>query len=439
MITCTFVADPPRVVLDVTGMPDGTATVEVVRIADNGSQAPVRGASDVPVQDTAAWTVIDWEPPVGRSPVWRASYRNSAGGLLATEVGQVGDLADVVGDVVTDEVGVKTGTEGVPAPDGDNRIANGGAEDGMTGWSGGEWYSAATDHHTGTHFFTGAPDGGAMSQTVAVSAGRHTLSAWVGHPSTVTAQVTVTPNVGSPVTVPLAASSDWGVWTQTTAEVTIPDGATSAVVSVSSSGDWCRIDDLSLRTVAAAVAGIPAPDDPDTAWISNPYDPSAAMLVTLMAGSDDDTSHDMDVSLSLPGRRTHLPSAVVGVRGLGGKRTLVVRCWTPGEAQQLEDLLASTTTLLVRSAVIRHRTGCLYVVIGEAVEHREWEFLDGQQETTWTLSSDEVDPGALGILVPPWTYQKSAAYVAAQTSTATPTYTDRAAVFPLHIDATRGV
>lgn len=276
MITCTFVADPPRVTLDVTSMPAGTARVEVVRIDSNGSQAPVRGASDVPVQDTAAWTATDWDVPVGRAPVWRATYRNVAGGLLDSDTGS------------------------------------------------------------------------------------------------------------------------------------LPDGT------------------------------IPSPDC-DLAWISNPYDPSTAMLVTLMAGSDDDTSHDMDVSMSLPGRRTHLPSAVVGVRGLGGKRTLVVRCWTQDEAQRLEDLLATTTTLLIRSPVIRHRTGCLYVVIGEAVEHREWEFIDGQQETTWTLQADEVDPGHLGILVPPWTYQKSAAYVAAQTSTATPTYGDRAAVFPLHIDATRGV
>lgn len=296
MIECSYLADPPRVVLDVTGMPAGTATVEVVRIADNGLQAPVRGAGQVSVQDTAAWTVIDWEPPVGRSPVWRASFRNSAGGLLATEVGQVGDLADVVGDVVTDAVGVKTDA-----------------------------------------------------------------------------------------------------------------------------------------------AGIPAPDDPDTAWISNPYDPLSAMLVTLMAGSDDDTSHDMDVSLSLPGLRTHLPSAVVGVRGLGGKRTLVVRCWTPDEAQKLEDLLASTTTLLVRSAVIRHRTGCLYMVANEVVEHREWEFLDGQQETTWTLSADEVDPGKIGILVPPWTWAKSRAYVAAQVGKTEATWADRQTVFPLWIDATRGV
>lgn len=277
MITCTYLPDPPRVVLDVTSMPAGTATVDVVRIADNGSQAPVRGAGQVSVQDTAAWTVIDWEPPVGRSPVWRASFRNSAGGLLATESGAL-----------------------------------------------------------------------------------------------------------------------------------------------------------------ANVAGTPAPDC-DLAWISNPYDPASAMLVTLMAGSDDDTTHGMDVSLSLPWRRTHLPSAVVGVRGLGGKRTLVVRCWTPGEAQKLEDLLASTTTLLVRSGQIRHRTGCLYAVIGDAVEHREWDFIDGQQETTWTLSADEVDPGRLGILVPPWTYQKSAAYVASQQGKATPTYADRLAVFPLHIDATRGV
>ena len=275
MITCTFVADPPRVTLDVTSMPAGTARVEVVRIDSNGAESPVRGAADVPVQDTAAWTATDWDVPVGRAPVWRAIYRNSAGGLLGTESGGL-------------------------------------------------------------------------------------------------------------------------------------------------------------------AAAVPAPDC-DLAWISNPYDPGTAMLVTLMAGSDDETTHGMEAFLSLPGRRTHLPSAVVGVRGLGGSRTLVVRCWTLEEAQQLEDLLATTTTLLVRSPAIRHRTGCLYVVAGEVREKREWEFLDGQQETTWTLSADEVDPGHLGILVPPWTYQKSAAYVAAQQATASPTYTDRAAVFPLHIDATRGV
>lgn len=276
MITCNYVPDPPRVTLDVTSMPAGTARVEVVRIDSNGSQAPVRGASDVPVQDAAAWTATDWDVPVGRAPVWRATYRNAAGGLLDSDTGS------------------------------------------------------------------------------------------------------------------------------------LPDGK------------------------------IPSPDC-DLAWISNPYDPTSAMLVTLMAGSDDDTSHDMDVSLSLPGRRTHLSSAVVGVRGLGGKRTLVVRCWTQDEAQRLEDLLATTTTLLVRSPVIRHRTGCLYVVIGEAREMSHHNRPATPEATTWTLSADEVDPGHLGILVPPWTYQKSAAYVAAQTGHNPPTYADRAAVFPLHIDATRGV
>lgn len=275
MITCNYVPDPPRVTLDVTSMPAGTARVEVVRIDSNGSQAPVRGAADVPVQDAAAWTATDWDVPVGRAPVWRATYRNAAGGLLGTETGQL----------------------------------------------------------------------------------------------------------DSPV---------------------------------------------------------PAPDC-DLAWISNPYDPSSAMLVTLMAGTDDETGHDMEASLSLPGRRTHLPSAVVGVRGIGGSRTLVVRCWTLEEAQQLEDLLATTTTLLVRSPAIRHRTGCLYVVIGEAREMSHHNRPATPEATTWTLSADEVDPGQLGILVPPWTYADLAAYLQAQTGTTSPTYSDLRSVFPLYLDVTKGV
>lgn len=199
---------------------------------------------------------------------------------------------------------------------------------------------------------------------------------------------------------------------------------------------------LVQQAVTEVVGSIAVPGidlDDDQAWISNPYDPASAMRVTLMDGTDDTTSHDMPVTLSLAGRSTHLPSAVVGIRQLGGKRTIVVRCWTLTEAQQLENLLTSTTALLVRSAQIRHRTGSLYVAVGEVSEQRMWAFVDGQDETTWTLSCDEVDPGKLGILVAPWSYAKSAAYVAAQTGHNPPTYADRLAVFPLYLDSTKGV
>jgi hypothetical protein len=410
MITCNYIPDPPRVTLDVTSMPAGTATVEVVRIDSNGAEAPVRGASDVPVQDTAAWTATDWEVPVGRKPVWRASYRNAAGGLLGTETGSL----------VRDGVGPEL-------------LANGGFDDGLTGWATTGTVQQLSSGPTPPHaVISGA---GSLSQSVVLDPGAGT-TVTVSHQNDpgIGSTVKVTPDVGNPVTAVMPDSgNDW-----VTTTVNLPAGASSATVTIAGTTGSTRVDNVTARTVDHSDGTVPATDC-DLAWISNPYDPDSAMLVTLMAGSDDDTSHDMDVSLSLPGRRTHLPSAVVGVRGLGGSRTLVVRCWTQDEAQRLEDLLATTTTLLVRSPVIRHRTGCLYVVIGEAREMSHHNRPATPEATTWTLSADEVDPGRLGILVPPWTYQKSAAYVAAQTGHNPPTYADRAAVFPLHIDATRGV
>lgn len=280
-IRCDVLDSPPRVVLTVTSMPTGTSMIRIQRLDSDGTASPVRGATSVPVQGTDAWTVTDWDVPIGRTLTWRATCYNASGGTLGTGTGTAGTV--------------------------------------------------------------------------------------------------------DPIAVP-------GI-------------------------------DL----------------DDDQAWISNPYDPASAMRVTLMDGTDDTTSHDMPVTLSLAGRTSHLPSAVVGIRQLGGKRTLVVRCWTLAEAQQLENLLTSTTTLLVRSAQIRHRTGTLYVAVGEVSEQRMWAFVDGQDETTWTLSCDEVDPGKLGILVAPWSYAKSAAYVAAQTGHNPPTYADRLAVFPLYLDSTKGV
>lgn len=296
-ITCDVLDSPPRIVVTVTSMPTGTAKVQVQRLDSDGTASAVRGATSVPVQGTDAWTVTDWDVPIGRRLTWRATCYNSGGGTLGTG----------------------TGTAGTVDP--------------------------------------------------------------------------------------------------------IPEGLVGAVV-----------------TDVVGTIAVPGVDlDPDAAWISNPYDPASAMCVTLMDGTDDTTSHDMPVNLSLAGRTSHLPSAVVGMRQLGGKRTLIVRCWTLDDAQALERLLASTTTLLVRSEQIRHRTGALYAVVGEVSEQRMWAFVDGQDETTWTLSCDEVAPGQLGILVPPWTWAKATAYVAAQTGHSTPTWADFATVFPLWLDATKGV
>ncbi|MEH1498388.1 hypothetical protein [Cutibacterium avidum] len=177
--------------------------------------------------------------------------------------------------------------------------------------------------------------------------------------------------------------------------------------------------------------------DCDTCWISNPLDPTSALHVDLMAGSDDEVSFDQSVSLSTPGWTTNLPSAVVGVRQLGGKRTLVIRLSDLESAQRFEDLLRRSITVLVRAPAIRHRTGLLYMTIAEAVERRERDFTDnpGHTETTWTITGDEVDPGVLPVIVPPWTYQNLSDYARAQGVT---TYAGLPSLWTTYLDAQRG-
>lgn len=178
--------------------------------------------------------------------------------------------------------------------------------------------------------------------------------------------------------------------------------------------------------------------DCDTAWISDPLDPSTGMHVTLMAGSDDEVSHDQQVSLSTPRWSTHLPSAVVGGRQLGGKRTLVVRLDTLDAAQHMEDMLASAVMILVRAPAIRHRTGSLYMVPATVTEHRERDYADnpGHTETTWTLTGDEVDPGRMPVMVAPWTYADARSYAATRKVT---TYRALPTLWATYLDVQRGV
>lgn len=444
-VTCVFTDDPPRVAVDVTDMPSGTATLTLTRISESGQQTVVRGMDGVAITGTDAWTGTDWDTPVGRSPIWRATMRNAAGGVLGTCDGQLwgsdGAVSDLVGELVGDTVG------GGSRSLGPELVVNGGAESGMSDWTLGEgsaWTASIDTPHSGASCLMGPlVPGATMAQTVAATTATLRLSLWTRWQSDSTATLTVTSG-GASQNVPLTRGAS-RVWTQTIADLAVTPGPVTLTFT-STSTQRFAVDDVSARSASDPIqapipGGVPAIDDCSQAWISNPYDPLSAMLVTLMDPSDADTSHDMDVSLSLPGRATHLPSAVVGVRGLGGKRELIVRCWTLDEALRFEQLLTSAVTLLVRAnpGTIRHRTGALYVVPGEVTEHRERDFIDGPEETTWTLACDEVDPGRIGVLVPPWMWATSRAYVAQQAGKTQATWADRMAVFPLWIDATRGL
>ena len=417
-ISLRYVADPPRVQVSVADMPYGAATLRLSRLTDHGDEVDVRGAASLRLQDSVSVTVTDWDVPVGRDARYHATVLSAGGGKLAEITGVLSEQPPDTFSrtVLSTFIGERLGA---------NVLTVDGVEDGPSNWTVGETVGERV---------SGPPDPPGQTRTVDVTPGTWRLLVWAGSAFTSAVTVSVTPNFGLVQRAVVKPAPADGQWTSTTMDLTIPHGATTATISFAG---------VTSQAVYAAAfspvnpGSIVPPVDCSTAWISNPYDPGSAMLVTLMDGTDDTTSHDMPVSLSQAGRRTNLPSAVVGVRQLGSKRTLIVRCWDLAEAQQFEDLLATSVVLLVRTQQIRHRTGALYVTAGEVSEQRMRQFIDGPDETTWTLSCDEVDPGRLGILASPFSYARSAAYVGNLRGRAT--YADRSATFPLYSDATKGV
>jgi len=206
---------------------------------------------------------------------------------------------------------------------------------------------------------------------------------------------------------------------------------------------------------AKGYASFPPMIDDDYAWITNPYRPTQGLYVALMQGTDETTEYPADVSLSVPGWSTGLPSAAVSRRRRGGHRTLVVRLGDLVQAGLLEELVLDTPVLVLRAPNMRHPHGTMFLTPTSISEHRERDFTDTQEyldgryrdmeneasmyapfdsglgeETTWTIECDEVDGTRIPIVVNPWTYH--------DTRRAAATYRDRAAKYPSYLDANRG-
>lgn len=209
---------------------------------------------------------------------------------------------------------------------------------------------------------------------------------------------------------------------------------------------------------ATAYADFPPMIDDDYAWITNPYRPTQGLYVTLMQGTDETTEYPADVSLSVPGWSTGLPSAAVSRRRRGGHRTLVVRLGNLIQAELLEKLVLDAPVLVLRAPNMRHPHGTMFLTPTSISEHRERDFMDTRtyldgdtpavdgpddydteyapmesslgEETTWTIECDEIDGTRIPIVVNPWTYH--------DTRRAAATYRDRAAKYPSYIDANRG-
>ena len=332
---------------------------------------------------------LDLDNPSGTMRIWcinpDGSRRPVIGTLGAARSGSWDDPEAPIGKPVTYVAAISSGASMESL--GPDLVANGGAEDLMAGWddADGGWYAADVDRHSGARCFTHDPATGPMSQPVAVEPGLYRLSAWCAAPVDVPVSIGVTTVGGDVADVTLTAAADWGQWVQTTADVTIPDGASTAVLSVGSSGDWCRVDDIELRMVDISTAPTIGPSDPVMIPADHPLmsDPWRGIVcpVTVLADGQDGTMAGRDTAVDVIGRRSR-----IHVWDVEAAPTFSPQFITePADHAAFEDLMATGDPLLLRFPCMQHPDVWL-----QRGGDRTWSWLTRRcQARKHTLSSCE--------------------------------------------------
>lgn len=121
------------------------------------------------------------------------------------------------------------------------------------------------------------------------------------------------------------------------------------------------------------------------AWVMDPEDPTRAMLLPLMDGTDDEVGHQ-SAGVAVP-PLMGLPIWLGGPRS-SRPRTFVVKTPTLAETTQFAQIIESGGQLLIRpSAAIRHATGLIFMgaaSIPEAPKHPR------EGPARWTIAGTEV-------------------------------------------------
>lgn len=332
---------------------------------------------------------LDLDNPSGTMRIWcvnpDGSRRPVIGTSGAARSGSWDDPEAPIGKPVTYVAAISGGASMESL--GPDLVANGGAEDLMAGWddADGGWYAADVDRHSGTRCFTHDPATGPMSQPVAVEPGLYRLSAWCGAPVDVRVSIGVTTVGGDVADMTLTAAADWGQWVQTTADVTIPDGASSAVLSISSSGDWCRIDDIALQRVSVSAAPTIGPSAPvmipaDHPLVSDPWR-GITCPVTVLAAGQDRTMAGRASTVDITGRRSR-----ISVWDVEGAPTFSPQFITePADHETFEELMATGDPVLLRFPCMQHPDVWL-----QRGGDRSWAWMTGRcQARKHTISSCE--------------------------------------------------
>ena len=147
------------------------------------------------------------------------------------------------------------------------------------------------------------------------------------------------------------------------------------------------------ETITAAALAVPALAS-SMAWVMDPEDPTNAMLLSLMDGTDDQVGHKsagvvvpplMGLPIWLGGPRSSRP------------RIFIVKTSTLAETTQFAQVIEPGGQLLIRpSAAIRHDTGLIYMGAPAIPEGPRHPF---EGPARWTIDGTEVADDAWPVVV----------------------------------------
>jgi hypothetical protein len=156
-------------------------------------------------------------------------------------------------------------------------------------------------------------------------------------------------------------------------------------------------------TVVATLysSGVTSPTiDPTLAWVMDPEDPTNAMLLPLMDGTDDAVGHSSAGAAVPP--LEGLPIWLGGPRNTRPRR-FIVKTATVAEAGQFEQIIEPGGTLLIRpTSRIRHATGLIYMGTPDLPESPQHPF---EGPGRWTIEGTEVADDGWPVVVTEWTWQ----------------------------------
>ena len=178
------------------------------------------------------------------------------------------------------------------------------------------------------------------------------------------------------------------------------------------------------ESISASSLAVPA-IEPGMAWVMDPEDPTNAMLLPLMVGTDIKVGHESSGTIAGP---------LVGLPiWLGGPRTMLsrpfdIKTTTAAETAQFHRMIETGGSLLIRpGAALRHVTGLIYVgarSIDENPKH------PSEGPARWPFDSIEVGDDGWPVVVPARTW--------ADVKAAYATWADVKAAYATWLDVKRG-